>query len=355
MKITKSKVIKNSSKNKDFITQINFLCNAKSSEKNNKILTEYFFNKFSKSPILFKYFMLFIKEHFNTLDNKLKKVLANKYLYILSLLCERFWLYEDKLILDDMCFEIINKNEYDHISSILTKYKINSKKIIEQIYVIFKNKLEEHNIKYTIKWRYKNIFSIYKKCKKKWNMNILKLWDIFAFRIIIDWHSEKCFDVLNILHNNFSPIVSRFKDYISIPKINGYQSLHTWLLNVISDLDLAIEVQIRNIRMDEVAELWIAAHFLYWINKKSTIVNKREEKLFKYITNSYNKSYINNIIHCLTPKLDIIVLKEKSNIIDFANKIHTELWKKAKYAIVNWKKKKLIYKIKNYDIIKIIV
>lgn len=354
MEIQKSKIDKDSSQKKDFITQINFLCNCELNKKNNKIITEYFFNKFTSSPDSFNNFILFIKEYINALDENQKQKLAHRYLNILSFLCERFWLYEEKLILDDMCFNIINPEEYKHMSALLSKYKENSKKIIKKIYQIFEDELEKNSIKAKVKWRYKNIFSIYKKCKKRNDMNALKLNDIFAFRIIVDGDSDKCFDALNILHNCFTPVPERFKDYITIPKINGYQSLHTWLLNVTPELDLIIEVQIRNIEMDEIAELWVAAHFLYWRNKKSTITNKKEEKLFHYITHSSDDSNLNKMVYCLTPDWDIITLNKWDTVIDFANKIHSHLWKKAKHAIINEKSKELDYKIKNYDIVKII-
>lgn len=343
-------------KNKDFITQITFLEKVNLvNKKNNKIITDYFFDLFRNSPKGFYEFILFIKKYIINCkdDNLLRSKIANIYLEVISFLCERFWLYEEKLKLDDICFKIINPEEYNRIDTLLSKYKEKSKKIINKIYKIFENKIRKENIDVIIKWRYKNIYSIYKKCVNHNNMNILWLNDIFAFRIIVlEDNYEKCFDVLNILHNSFTPLPRRFKDYISIPKINGYQSLHTWLIEVIPELDLMIEVQIRTEKMDKIAESWVAAHFLYWRSKKAKILSKKEEKLLEHITNYGNKKNIK--IYCLTPKWDILVIEKWNTVLDFANKIHTNLWKQAKLAIVNWENKKLSYKIKNYDTIEII-
>jgi len=129
----------------------------------------------------------------------------------------------------------------------------------------------------------------------------MTLGDIFAFRIIIQGESQNCFDILNILHDQFIPLPERYKDYVSIPKINGYQSLHTGLLGVVDDLDIPIEVQIRTQIMDEVAESGIAAHFLYAKDKSSKLIHEKEQKLLDHLEEIAETIPQNPHVYCLSP------------------------------------------------------
>lgn len=339
----------------DFLDQISFLSKLNLENKeNSRIITDYYLDIFSKSPEGFNDFILFLKDYITTFNRKDREKIASLYLDIFSFLCERFWLYENKRLLDDLCFSIIHPKEYNRINYELLEYKFSSEDTINKINDLFQKEVNKLNIKATIKWRYKNIYSIFKKCKKKKIIDVLKLKDIYAFRIVLKENSiDKCYSVLNLLHDSFLPIPSRFKDYILIPKINWYQSLHTSLVKVLSDFELPIEVQIRNTYMDFIAEYWVAAHYLYWKEKKSSLVDIKEKKLYEHIT-SFSLSGERNDIFCLTPTGDIVVLDQKSNIIDFANKIHKDIIKEAKYAIVNWQKQNLSYKVKNWDTIYII-
>lgn len=339
----------------DFKNQLTFLSKLNLDNKENaRIITDYYLDIFSISPDCFNRFIVFLKDYITTFNMTDREKVASLYLNIFSFLCERFWLFEIKSLLDDLSFSIINPKEYNRINYELLEYKFSSEKTINDIFSIFTKELKELDIDLSIKGRYKNIYSIYKKCKKKKIADVLSLRDIFAFRVVVKWDStNKCYEVLNLLHDSFCPIPSRFKDYIVIPKINGYQSLHTCLVNVIPDFDLPIEIQIRNTYMNEIAEHWIAAHYLYWKSTKSNIFDVKEKKLYEHITNySFNRS--KNNIFSLTPNWDLVVLDKNSNIIDFANKIHRGLAKQAKYAIVNWKKQRLDYKINSWDTIHII-
>ena len=158
---------------------------------------------------------------------------------------------------------------------------------------------------------------------------MFSLSDIFAFRIIVDGGIEKCFEALNILHDSYSPVPRRYKDYISIPKINGYQSIHTGIVGLISDLDLIAEIQIRTTFMHEIAKGGIAAHFLYSEEKKSKMITDKERKLLSHMEHRSESIQRNPYLYCLTPLGDIIRLRRGSTIIDFAEKVHTGLAKKA--------------------------
>lgn len=292
-------------------------------KKNHALLTEYFMQEFASHPEKLIELIKLVKSELLNTENTERTRMARRYLFVFSFLCERFGLYEEKLELDDICFQITEPEEYEKLKKELEKYQKKSQKIIDEIFVIFREKLESVGIHAQIKGRYKNILSIYKKCKKKNIEKVFSLDDIFAFRIVVDGDTEKCFEILNVLHDSFVPLPNRFKDYISIPKINGYQSVHTGLIGVTSDLDLAIEVQIRTKVMDEIAESGIAAHFLYARDKSAKMITEKEQKLIENMEKITDSIERQEYVYCLTPAGDIIRLQNGSTINDFAEKIHT--------------------------------
>jgi len=202
---------------------LDLLYSMKRNQKNHALLTEYFLHEFSRDPESIIAIMRLIKTHLEDEANPQREKLARRYLNMFSFLCERFGLYQDKLELDDLCFSITKPEEYKKLVEELAAYKKKSEKIISKIQGSFYSVLSAIPREIEVYGRYKNIFSIYKKCKKKKLKNALRLWDIFAFRIIVDWEVPDCFDVTHLLHDAFIPLPKRYKDYISIPKINGYQ------------------------------------------------------------------------------------------------------------------------------------
>ena len=346
----------NSNQSEEFNKWLSFLTSFKEGQKNKELALEYFFYKFAKDPSKFYKFIEFFKNKLVTAKNsKLKKHLANQYLKIISQLCERFGLFEEKQSLDDHCFKIVAPKEFTQIDKALEKYKKESKKLIDKISEILEGLLISKKYNFQIKGRYKSIYSIHKKIQKKFRNTALNLKDIFAFRIILEKNSTKqCFEVLNILHDEFSPIVDNFKDYISIPKINGYQSLHTSLTNVISNLDLPIEVQISTQAMHDFAENGVAAHYLYAQEKKSKLLTEKEKMLINYFDTIAGSLSDEKTIYCFSYQGDIFKLEKGSSAADFAYHIHTNLGNKAKSAIVNGVNKELNYKIDEGDHIKIL-
>ncbi len=335
------------------LKKLNFLKRYKPSPKNNTILNDYFLEEFSKSPEDFSEFLAFFEQYFIQSQWEDQLYLAERYLTSLSWLCERFWVFNLKTKLDDAAFKILNKDDYVEISESLRKYQKNSEKIIQEIFSILESILRTYKMSGKVEGRYKNLYSIHKKCKKLKNKNVFKLHDIFAFRIILKGEKENCFQLLNIIHDKFTPLPARFKDYVTIPKVNGYQSLHTGLTGVIQKLDLPIELQIRTEEMHRVAESGIAAHFVYAREKKARILDEKEKKLFEHFK-SFSFAKSSNNIYCLTPKWDILKLPSGSSILDFAEKIHSNLRKNARYSFVNGEKKPLTYKMNNGEIIQVI-
>ncbi len=344
-----------SAQSEEFNKWLCFLASIRDGQKNRELILDYFFHKFSQKPKDFYEFMEFFKENLSEeKDDKSRQYLANQYLKIFSQLCERFGFFEEKQMLDDDCFKIIEPEEYAKIDKAMAKYKKESTKLIGTILDILGKLLKSKNYNFEIHGRYKNIYSIHRKIKKKFQDTVLNLKDIFAFRVILLSNSEKqCFDVLNIFHDEFTPIIDNFKDYITIPKINGYQSLHTGLANIITNLDLPAEVQIRTKSMHDFAENGLAAHYLYAKEKKSRLPTEKEKVLINYFESlAENK---NEDVYCLSFQGDIFKLGGGSTAKDFAYQIHTNLGNKAKSAIVNGVSKDLNYKIKDGDLIKIVI
>jgi len=322
---------------------------------NKQLLFNYFFDKFASSPQLFYLFLEYFKKNLLEMKDKEKqKNLAEKFLDILAPLCERFNFFEEKNILCDICFQISNEQKYNELKKSFSKYEKQSKKIIEEILTKLHEALDNKNYDYELIGRFKNLYSTYKKNIRRPHY-LLRMNDVFAFRIILNSNSTKeCFEVLNLLHDSFYPLPDFFKDYITIPKINGYQSLHTGLTNIVENLDLPIEIQIRTREMNNFAENGIAAHWIYSQEKKSKLITEKEQKLLDYLLCIAYSSKKEKNIYCFSYKGDMIKMPEKATVLDFAYQIHTDLGNKTKSALVNNEPKPLYYRIKEGDQIKII-
>ncbi len=291
--------------------------------------------------------------------------IANETLKIYVPIAKRLGMEVFQLYLENWAFSILNPKEFKRIFSYLdTHYsKVNVNNIIQNI----ESLLNEHNIEIlNIKWRLKSPYRIYRKFQKYNTNDISVIKDILAFRIIVK-DIPTCYTILWIIHSKYIPIIKRIKDYISIPKSNWYQSLHTTVLWLYKT---PVEIQIRTKQMDELAEYWIAAHFLYkdqiqdpnvaskqveWVNKLKQLVEEykdspqKNKRLFSIL----DIDFLRNSIFVYTPKWKVIELPRWAKVLDFAFRIHTEIWLKFKSAIVNWKIVPIDYKLRNWDIIEI--
>lgn len=331
---------------------LGFLLRIRGTPKNKKFLTEYLFEQFSCEPENFELFLSYIRL---SLDSDKRQQLAKIYLDILSPLCERFGLFKEKDSLDDLCFNIVFPDNYRNLSIKLDKYKEKAKNLIKRITKNLDNLLRYEKYNFVVKGRYKSLYSIHRKLKKKIENDIFKLRDIFAFRIILKSRLDgRCFEVLDLLHDQFEPLVDGFKDYISIPKVNGYQSLHTALNKVIPGLDLPIEVQIRTQVMDDFAEKGMAAHFLYAETKKAKLVSEKERLLLKHLSEDTENPDRQKIIYCFSPAGDLFKLESGATPLEFAYIVHTDLGNKFKRAIVNNETVGMDYCLQNGDQVKIV-
>ncbi len=266
-------------------------------------------------------------------ERRIKK--ARESLEIYAPLAARIGLNKIKDELQELAFEVIDPESRNFIAENLSELREKKKDFIQKIIDDLSEKLNEEQIKFTISGREKTPYSIASTMKNK-NVGFHHLYDIMAFRIIVDNIGE-CYRVLGIINSSFNMIPGTFRDYISTPKENGYQSLH---LAILGPFNKKIELQIRDRKMHEIAELGVAAHWSYKEkNKKSTDETKKETEQYQWIRDliglfenadkasevlEQNKLQMHkNEVFCFTPNGDIFNLPLGATAVDFAYAVHS--------------------------------
>ena len=236
--------------------------------------------------------------------------------------------------LEDLAFKCIHPLRASMLESAINKSSGGRKKIISKIRKELKRKLKSNGVENVgVKGREKNIYSIYRKIKSK-HKPFSEILDVYGFRILVN-SIDDCYRSLGIIHNYFSPIENRFKDYIAIPKSNGYQALHTSLLALEA---FPIEVQIQTRNMSEIASFGIAAHWQYKIEDKKLGSELRASRWLSGLTDLQKKSnnpseFAQSVktdlnsdeVYLFSPKGDIYALRKGSTPIDFAYEVHSDL------------------------------
>lgn len=287
---------------------------------------------------------------------------------IYSPIAGRLGISRIKSQMDDLSLMYLKPKEFVEIQKGIKVRTEAREKFIDEIIKSVKEKLDAANIKAEIKGRVKNLFSIYKKLRSRVS-SLDEIYDLFAIRVFVD-SIKDCYATLGVIHEYYTPIPGRFKDYIAMPKQNGYQSLHT---TVIGKDGIPFEIQIRTYEMDHVAEYGVAAHWAYKEQGNSkgvkNIEDLNEANWFKEILNANNESenskeFLNYVktdldiftqkIYCFTPQGDVITLPKDSTPIDFAYMIHSAVGNKMVGAKVNGVLVPIDYKIKNGDQVSII-
>ena len=293
-------------------------------------------------------------------DSNKKKKISNETLEIFAPLADRIGIRKIKDELEDLAFEELNTSVKSiiikRINFLKSEGKNNIKLIIHQLMRV----LKKFNIKAEIIGREKTPYSIWKKMRKK-NINFEQLSDVMAFKIIVE-DIDECYLCLKAIHTSYPIVPGRFKDYISLPKQNGYKSIHT---TIFGPAKQKIEIQIRTKKMEKIAQFGVAAHWQYKNN-----LNLQEGKKYKWIrqlveiveTSSEPNDFLENTkmemfkdqVFCFTPKGDLIALPNKSTPIDFAYAVHTKLGDVCTGAKVNGKITPLKNYLKNGDQVEII-
>lgn len=279
---------------------------------------------------------------------------------VFSGLAERLGLSKMKSELEDLCFKTLNPDEYSKLEEELTRKYSKWQEKMKRISGVLEYVLRETGIKGKISSRFKNFYSLYKKFQTK---GTEKIYDIIAFRILVD-DIEDCYKVLGAVHQKYRPIPGRIKDYIAAPKPNGYQSLHTTLITTDGT---PFELQIRTYDMHEYCENGIASHWNYKGDRdKSSLMQEQLSWLKSLLETDINEADNKNLIKTLqmdfslgeiwvfTPKYKPINLPERATPIDFAYAIHTELGHKCIGAKVNGKKVSLASTLETGDVVEII-
>lgn len=294
-----------------------------------------------------------------------QKQKAREVLEILAPIAHHLGIHKIKSELEDLSLRYLKPDVFYDIAEKLNTTKLERDNTVGDMINEVSELLKEHNIKFEIKGRSKSIYSIYKKMEK--GKKFSELYDLLALRILVDTEQD-CYTSLGLIHSKFKPMPKRFKDYIAMPKVNGYQSLHTTIFGVDGQI---FEIQIRTYKMDEIAENGVAAHWAYKekknLNEKTQNSTEAKLQFFKSImeldvdkmsseefVNSVKDEILNDNIYVFTPKGDIFELPQGSTPIDFAYKIHTAVGDTMVGAIVNNSIVSLDYELKNNDIVKII-
>lgn len=284
-------------------------------------------------------------------------------LEIYAPLAERIGMNELKDELEDIAFYNLYPNEYSLISMRLENINSKSSNFIQNTLIELRRVFKEVNIDATVVGRQKKAYSIWKKMHRR-NVSLEQINDIIAFRVIVHTVDE-CYRALGVIHTNFQIMPGRFKDYISVPKLNGYRSLHT---TVIGPMKLPMEVQIRTEEMHKVADEGIAAHWSYksgevtadqeeakkynWINSLLTILknsNAPEEAM-----NNSKLEMFNDEVFCFTPGGDLIALPHGATAIDFAYEIHTDVGNRCIGVKINGKMSPFRTVLRNGDRVDVI-
>jgi GTP pyrophosphokinase len=292
--------------------------------------------------------------------------IANETIEVYTPVAHRLGMYKLKSELEDLSFRYLKPEMYYQIVELLNQKKNERENNIELMTSEIAGMLKDHNIKYEITGRAKNIYSIYKKMAKR-NKKFNEIYDLLAIRIIVDTELE-CYGTLGLIHAKWRPLPGRFKDYIAMPKPNMYQSLHT---TVIGPNGQTFEVQIRTHEMDLIADHGVASHWAYKENKKITSKQEQAEivKKLSWFRSMVEiedqdidaKEYMDTIkmdvfnanVYVFTPAGDVIDLPKGATPIDFAYRIHTEVGHKMVGAIVNGQMVPLNYEMHTGDVCEI--
>lgn len=293
-----------------------------------------------------------------------KLKIAAETMYIYAPLAHRLGLYNIKTEFEDICMRITDPDRYNEILSKIEASEEERSKYIKKFISPIRQKINELNIKYRILGRPKAISSIWNKIKNK-NVEFEEIFDLFAVRVIVSVprNQEKsvCWQVYSIITDYYKPIPERLKDWITTPKGNGYESLHT---TVIGPSGRFVEVQIRSERMDDIAERGFAAHWKYkgmksddnvyekWLDNIRTLLDNQNDDAIDFL-NDFKTNLFKEEIYVFTPKGDMRILPKGATALDFAFDIHSDVGAQATSFKVNSKLVPMGYVLQNGDQVKV--
>ena len=293
--------------------------------------------------------------------------IASETVWVYAPLAHRMGLYNVKTELEDLSMKYLEPEAYKEIARKLSETKRERTRYINEFIKPLKEKLEAADLKFEIFGRPKSIHSIWNKVKKK-NVAFEEVYDLFAIRIILDSAPEKekedCWKVYSMITDEYTPSPERLRDWLSNPKSNGYEALHT---TVMGPQGKWVEVQIRTRRMNEIAEKGLAAHFKYkegsssndedrfdkWFAQIREVISSQDTETTDFLQD-FKTSFLAEEIYVYTPKGDVKMLPVGSSALDFAFSIHSAIGSKCIGAKVNHKLVPISHKLRSGDQIEII-
>ncbi len=296
--------------------------------------------------------------------------IAHETIYIYAPLAHRLGLYQIKSELEDLYLKYTEPEVFKDISTKINISKFTRKKLIDGFMKPISKRLKDAGIDFYIKGRPKHIYSIWKKLSQQ-NVSFDNIYDLFAIRIILnnisplEREKEKaaCWQAYSIVTDEYRPNPDRLKDWISTPRANGYESLHT---TVMSNTGVWVEVQIRTERMDEIAEKGYAAHWKYkgtdtsldkpldqWLNTVRDTLASGDNSAIEFMED-FRGNLFNEEVFVFTPKGDLKVLRKGATVLDFAFEIHTEIGRKCTAGKVNSHLVPISYVLQNGDQVEIL-
>ncbi|WP_438969915.1 RelA/SpoT family protein [Methylophaga sp.] len=264
-----------------------------------------------------------------------RRRIAHETLDIYAPIAQRLGMNLMRCELEDLGYHVLYPIRYRVLQDAVRKARGNRKEIVTQITASILNRMEQEGLSADIQGREKNLYSLYKKMVSK-QLSFSEVMDVYAFRIIVD-DVDACYRMLGVVHNLYKPVQGKFKDYIAIPKANGYQSLHTVLFG---PYGVPIEVQIRSRNMDHMAEAGVAAHWLYKTGETvgNNLAHRKARQWLQGILEMQKGSgdsmeFLENLridlfpdeIYVSTPKGEILTLPRNATAVDFAYAVHSDV------------------------------
>ena len=298
-------------------------------------------------------------------NEKFVHEIASESRYLYAPLAHKLGLYAIKNELEDTSLKYLNRKVFTQIANRLQETKTERDKYVEDFIKPIDKRLKEEGLKFELKGRTKSINSIWQKMQKQ-GVDLSGIYDLFAIRIILDTtpkdEKRACWLAYSIVTDIYKANPSRFKDWITIPKSNGYESLH---ITVYGPGDKWVEVQIRSRRMDETAERGVAAHWRYkgiksdgdvdkWMNEVREMLEASGQEGQMSLMRNMDTNLYNNEVFVFTPKGDLIRLPQGATILDFAFHIHSRVGSTCMGGKVDGKNQKINYRLRSGDTVEVI-
>ncbi|MGB8359723.1 MAG: HD domain-containing protein [Bacteroidales bacterium] len=305
-----------------------------------------------------------IMRRLNKLPDKERLPVASETYFLFAPLAHRLGYYNIKSEMEDLAMQLMEPVEYNEIDAKLKRTTTSRNRLIREFSQPLKERLDALGLKYELKSRTKSVHSIWQKMKRQ-GVTFEEVFDIFAIRIIIDTdpahEKSSCWQAYSVVTDLYQPDPSRMRDWISVPKTNGYESLHT---TVVTGAGKWVEVQIRTKRMDEIAEKGLAAHFRYkglkgeggldaWMSQMREVLGTVDKEGGDFLGEIRPGLYSDEVF-VFTPKGEVKQLPAGATLLDFAFDIHTEVGSKCIGGKINGRNVQLKQKLQNGDHVSVI-